>query len=215
MPHNRVIIEGQLGGTEERWSTSCAFQGSLGDAVVDPDLLSNWCNAIMANLDINPGFSGGLKNMIGSSSTFDKVSAYFYPSVAGNATAAGESTVAAVAGSGGVILPYQSSLVFTLQTGQPGRSYRGRMYLPFVTAAMVNGRISTSSTTLAARALQVSTLLATIADEMPSIAGGRPVIVSKAQNAITPVISVRVGNVMDTQRRRRDALAESFGTAPV
>lgn len=215
MSFNRIHIEGALGGTEERWSTSVAFAGPGATGVVDPSELSNWCDAILTELDTNATFSGGLKNMIGSTSNYDRVSAYFYPSVNGNATSAGESTLPAVAGSGTVVLPFQSSLVVTLQTGIPGRSFRGRMYWPFITSTMTNGRINTSSVTLAQRAEYFAALLEAIgaaAETLPSMA---PRVVSKTQEAVTLVTSVRVGNVMDTQRRRRDALTETFGTANV
>lgn len=43
----------------------------------------------------------------------------------------------------------------------------------------------------------------------------QPVIYSPTLDALTPVSAVRVGNVLDTQRRRRDAVPETYVTVPL
>jgi hypothetical protein len=44
--------------------------------------------------------------------------------------------------------------------------------------------------------------------------GGRLVIWSKAAQTVTDITAIRVGHVVDTQRRRRRSLSESY-TAPI
>jgi hypothetical protein len=120
-----------------------------------------------------------------------------------------------VAGSGTTVLPLQSALVYTLVTARPGRSYRGRMYWPVLTQAIpADGKLPTTSITLAARALSFVQMLETLSQEAP-LATMAPVVVSKAQNVVTEVTAVRVGNVVDTQRRRRDNLVETFASQAI
>ena len=128
---------------------------------------------------------------------------------------AAESIGSSYSGSGTITNPFQSALVATLQTGRPGRSYRGRMYLPFLTSAFNAGKISTTSVTLGARAAAVADLLADTATAASSFPGLQPAVVSKAADAVTSVTSVRVGDIMDTQRRRRDSLVETFGSSTI
>lgn len=215
MPFNRLRVEGRLGNEGERWSVGMAYATTGGNAVSDSGDLTDWCNEVHDLWASANAYIGTLKNMIGSTSNVDLVSAYYYASTDGAALASGESSRAAVAGSGSMVLPYQSALVATMGTGRPGRSFRGRQYWPFPTAVMTNGKISTSSITLVARAQAIRDYLVECGDLALTLPGLVPVVVSKTAAAVTPVTSVRVGDVMDTQRRRRDSLIENFGVAGV
>lgn len=210
-----MIWTGKLAGTNEVWSTSCAFATVGGTAINDQQELTDWCNAAQALWAPGTGWPGTFRSMLGALSTLEKVSAYYYPTPSGGATVAAESTGSAISGSGTVTVPFQSALVATLQTGRPGRSYRGRMYLPFLTATFNLGKINTSSITLIARATAVADFLSDTAAAASSFPGLVPSVVSKTASAVTPVTSVRVGDVMDTQRRRRDDLVESFGVSSI
>lgn len=213
MPFQRIHIDGLLGSGAEEWSTSFAVQTLDGLGITDPVVLQDWATDIMTAWNVGTGWQGDLRSMLGSTSSITGIRIYNYQSTTDPANALGQSTSAAVAGSGTVILPFQSSLVYTLRTQVPGRRTRGRMYWPFLTATMLaTGQISTSVVTLAARASSFADMLNALCAAGPS-GTHIPVIVSKAGGTVTPVTSVRVGNIMDTQRRRRDALVESFGSA--
>ena len=77
MPYNRIIWTGSLGGTNERWSTSCAFATSTGLGVVDQGDLTAWCEAALALWAPGTGWSGTLRSMLGALSTIDKVIGYY------------------------------------------------------------------------------------------------------------------------------------------
>jgi len=44
---------------------------------------------------------------------------------------------------------------------------------------------------------------------------GQPAVISVTKGLVTPVTQVSIGDVVDTQRRRRDTLIETRLTAPV
>lgn len=116
-------------------------------------------------------------------------------------------------GQGAAKLPYQSSTVFSLRTTLPGGRGRGRLYWPAtaVTLAETTLRISTPTTSAIANAAKtyLSGIRTAIRTEEPL---SNLVVWSRINGATTNVSSLLVGDIVDTQRRRRDALSEAFTT---
>lgn len=106
-------------------------------------------------------------------------------------------------------LPAQCSVVVSLRTATAGSRARGRMYLPPCAAAALSsaGRLDTAE-------------LTNLADAMGSYfgamsaAGHTPTVFSGVGGVWTDYVitNIRVGNVIDTQRRRRADLAEVYQT---
>lgn len=207
---NRVVLEGGIGGGNDRWSTSCAFGGNGSTLVDDPADLQTWAAAISTGLATWTGTA--IEGISGTNTTIDGVSVYYYPDVTGPAAATGQSVVA-WAGTGTNIHPLPTSMVFSLGTGLAGRSYRGRMYWPAIAASVSSGGYF-STTLVGDVADDVVDLLAGIAGVVPGPGPIFPVVVSKTGGFVTGVTTVRVGTVPDTQRRRRDALTETYATRP-
>jgi hypothetical protein len=124
---------------------------------------------------------------------------------------------AAVYGGGsGAPFPPQIALVATLIAGSgKGLAGKGRMYLPGVRFNLdANGYISNSD------ALAVATNLRLFVNAVNGLtAGSGNVVINASQGNASllginarnlPVNGIRVGNVFDTQRRRRNGLAESY-----
>lgn len=113
----------------------------------------------------------------------------------------------------------QVSLVMTLQTDKrvdPGKY--GRFYLP---TAVPSGRNKYRPSNTNKKASQTAILLAALNRR---VGGGladvrvRPAAVTSASNfsgSYRPFTSVKVGNVYDTQRRRRNKIGETYETASV
>lgn len=126
---------------------------------------------------------------------------------------------AAVGGSASAALPPQVALVATLANSLPrGLATKGRMFLPGINSIVdATGHIGVSSTG------SISTNLKTFFDAIYNDADlpGNPVLASVGRGplhtdgAIRRISTVRVGNVFDTQRRRRNALTESYTTKTV
>ena len=100
-------------------------------------------------------------------------------------------------------LPANCAIVTTMRTSRIGRSYRGRLYWPFVTESNVTG-----NTIIAGH---VTGMLAATSDLVTRLdaAGGTVAVLSRRNggaerslNVLTPVTVVGMNNGVDTQRRR-------------
>lgn len=112
--------------------------------------------------------------------------------------------------------PAQDSVVVSLLTdAQRGRAHRGRFYPPtgYIAPNAATGRLSSSDTTTMAES--AATLINNLNDQ-PGLDLEDPTIVIASSlgtpGPVRPVTRVAVGNVVDTQRRRRKSLPEAYAT---
>lgn len=109
-------------------------------------------------------------------------------------------------------LPLQNSEVVSHRTLQTGRAGRGRMYLPAITESLTDthGQISSSNCTDIA-ANQV-TLLESLSQGsgVPATWTLRPIVTGGNWTRYGVITQVKVGNIIDTQRRRRRSLTETY-----
>lgn len=114
------------------------------------------------------------------------------------------------------ILPLQNSIVSSLRTQQVGRRGRGRMFLPGPVAGnLLNGRLNAGVPASYATAMK-NFLEACRLDG--NGAGGvyvAPCVTGAPFSDYALINQVRVGDVVDTQRRRRAGLTEAFSNAAV
>ncbi len=108
----------------------------------------------------------------------------------------------------------QIALAVSLDTERRGASGRGRFYMPGFSGSAnpTTGRIEPFVADQAASAAQ--TMLNAV-NNLPSVDGlasPRVVIVS-SKGFVSPVTSVRVGQVLDTIRSRRNAIGEAYGAS--
>lgn len=116
-----------------------------------------------------------------------------------------ESFIAPVPGTvTGPGLPYGVAICMTMRTAVYGRSGRGRMYLPAPAASNLNvsGRLAGTNNDYYAE--QVATYAGT--PVTPDIVGGVVSLTTLTWNQLT---AVECGDVLDSQRRRRDNLVEA------
>lgn len=117
-----------------------------------------------------------------------------------------------------ISMPNQCAVVASLLTGVPGARGRGRLYLPSLGVLVgTTGRIQPG--TVGPLAASVQTLLNGLNTQVGAefdtdftyvcVASG----VGTGTNA--RVTTVRVGDVIDTQRRRRDAIPETYSALAV
>jgi hypothetical protein len=121
---------------------------------------------------------------------------------------------------GGNPFPPQIALVATLIAGSgKGLAGKGRMYLPGVQEVInVNGHLGAAFTGGLATGLAAFFNTINSSFEMP----GQVINASKGRSKLAgigarsvPVNGVRIGSVYDTQRRRRNGLAETYANAVV
>lgn len=117
------------------------------------------------------------------------------------------------------IHPPQTALVFSLRTAVPGRSGRGRLYWPALgaTLAAATLRLNAPAPQGIADAIcayldLVGTTLKNNLHPTPSLVNCKLAVVSTTKKNHQLVNSIQIGNVLDTQRRRRDRLIEEYTT---
>ncbi len=103
----------------------------------------------------------------------------------------------------GEMLPFQCATVVSLLTASATRHGRGRFYLPPLAALVLDGgRISAAS--LAVLDTAWTAFFASLNTD-----GVTPVVRNRTGHISTTVTSARIGDVIDTQRRRRNKLTET------
>jgi hypothetical protein len=104
----------------------------------------------------------------------------------------------------GEMLPFQCATVVSLLTASATRHGRGRFYLPPLAVSTIDqGRISSA-------ALAVLDTAWTAFFDSLNTDGVTPVVRNRTGHISTTVTSARIGDVIDTQRRRRNKLTETY-----
>ena len=117
----------------------------------------------------------------------------------------------------GGLLPLQIAQVVSLRTNNSSKRGRGRVYLPGMTSTSISGTNGTMNATFRTNMLGTfKTLL-----EALSIGSGgsppivRPVVIGSPWTTYYQVTEIRMGNLLDTQRRRRRQLEEVYTVAAI
>jgi len=101
-------------------------------------------------------------------------------------------------------LPFQVAVVISLLTDTATRHGRGRLYLPAPDVSMcTNGALSSTCLT------NLDAGFTALFDSL-NTGGLTPVVRNRTGHTSTVVTSARVGSVFDTQRRRRNKIAETY-----
>jgi hypothetical protein len=213
----KVTLSGTMLGGQEMWQTGFYVGSATQDAAVPNqayadavrDAWVTFWQAASTPISSTYIFTGVklarlLKN--GDYDAGDVIQSFPTPAKPG-ASAAGQ-------------LPPQCSLVATLVAGSgKGLAGKGRMYLPGVNASMdATGHITTlnaqnTATNLAAFFNTINGSFDAPGEVINVSRGHKNLLGVGARNV--PINGIRVGNVYDTQRRRRNALAETYSTAVV
>ena len=129
--------------------------------------------------------------------------------VSGGQLTGAESTRADAGTSTATCLPFQCAPVVTLRTSTLSRAGRGRFYAP----SLAVDQVAAGRMTTAAR----DTLADAAEDLIQGLTagGGNVVIYHRGLGTTTTVTSLDVGDVIDTQRRRRNKLIEARTSRPL
>lgn len=204
--HNVVRILGSLPGGEV-WSVNPKYiAGPEGLKTSYEDLLS-WAEGIVS---LNSGaiFPVNMRPLLSAAASVTAVRCE-YRGPSGDLVQAAEAVpVSPVFGTGNPSKPFQTSLVSSLLTGRPGRSFRGRLYWPALAVPLGLTDLRVPDTNLQDYTSAIALFL-----EQVSIIGAPEndmtlAVVSETLSVATPVTQISCGDVLDVQRRRRDSLVE-------
>jgi len=117
-------------------------------------------------------------------------------------------------GTGTVGHPFQSAAVLSLRTATPGASGRGRLYLPATGVALDLSSLRISGIVPANLLIGMQTYLSGI---LTALRAQKPAtslaVYSRKNSQLNLVNAISAGDIVDTQRRRRDTLVENYVTA--
>jgi len=205
----RVTIGGTL-GPGEIWSVNPHYQVTINTAAITPLELNAAAAAILLK---DPGtLLLGMLSTIGTI-TRCRVEARNY---AGELQAVGEATKTTPwAGSNSPNMPLQVSACASLRTPFAGASNRGRLYWPHLQGSLVATTARISTAQAGAFATAMASYLEDVHDALVASIPGKgtfPLVVYSGTKAhANQVTSIQAGDVLDTQRRRRDSLLETYG----
>lgn len=212
MPYFRVSLGGVFGSTGEVWSVNpnYAIEGEVG---VTWDQGAGDA-ALVAISAIDPG--AGPKNIM---STACNLSRYRLELRSDQNELLGLSEHILgfpITGSGTPTKPPQAAAVLSLRTNTPGPSGRGRLYWPALSATLGSGTLRMVNTQMQPFVDDMAEYLQAVGEVLRDVAVGPPfiscplIVKSKTRGLESPVIRVQAGDVVDTQRRRRDKLTETY-----
>lgn len=196
MPTYDLIYRGALHGAEA-WAYSCAVTGSgtLSDAAT---AAADAGTAMFAATDFDDTFYTGI--------TWVDILVNQIPD--GGVGPVIDSQVIAFADAGagtGASTPNQCAIVVSKQTGFAGSRNRGRMYLPPPGTSSLTSAGRLSATALTGLSNGITAWKNSLVGD-----GFTPVLVSPSQNANVVITTLRIGNVIDTMRSRRNSLVEAY-----
>lgn len=212
----KVSINGTMFGGLEHWSTGFYLGATGADAVAPTDafmaiLASSWktfFTAASSKIGLDYSTTSYRAALMGTDGK----------AIPGAINNFYEGTPYTGAG-GPAKLPPQCALVATLTTATPrGLGSKGRMYLPGISASVgSDGHIQPTDTLAIATNLRNFLAALNASVEHPGTVitasqGSKAPLVGAPVNRV--VSGVKVGNVYDTQRRRRNELVESYSFSP-
>jgi hypothetical protein len=212
VPFVRLSITGTLPGGEV-WSVNPAFIGNFETTPPTHAQLQTWATAAASyfyGIDVNDV----LMKLLSSAGTIGTIRASYYGADGRLADYAEASEPTETPGVGSLVQSPTAALCISLYTEIPGRQYRGRIYWPALGANLdsTTGRVDTP--TVLAAATDGASMLAAMEAACPAGWDAVLAVYSGTRGAGTAVASIRVGNVLDSQRGRKDALVEAYSSTP-
>lgn len=210
MPDYLVTLRGTLspGTLTEIFSHQIAVVSSRSDQQVATDAATTWAAAWndATNVSLKPAFSPTVAYT-------EATCAEILDFLDGALSAAYHAPITGVAGTGVAALPSQNAVAVSLTGGTKpnGTPMKGRFYLPTPSAAA----ILTATGLLASSAQAAMTKLAADWIDAMNLLGDIVCIWSRRWTSFNVVEQVRVGDRVDTIRRRRNAKPESYAIEPI
>jgi len=201
IPVAKVVASGTMASGIQSMSFGLYIDAGFTDFISQATL-----DAFLA--DVKPTYeaflgSGSVKSFWTADCQFDTLRAYFIPATGHTATLLSETALTSpIVGTGTANHPTATSIVISNRTELPGRSGRGRIYLPANGIAGGAADHVSSDAAIDGLGTAYATFLSTlIADTY------LPIVASFTKAVVNNIRSYVIDNKFDTQRRRGDQIA--------
>jgi hypothetical protein len=204
-----ISIRGSL-PQGEVWSVNPAFIGNFTTAVPSHAALQSVVTRLAGGAASI--VTGALRDGLSSQGTVDSFRVSYYGTDGKLADYAEGVLASPLAGQNALQLPLTAAVALSLYSEIPGRRYRGRLFWPALGLSLdsTTGRIPQSLTTALATAAR--TMLVSLESALDPGWDAVPAIWSKTNGSGVEVSQVRVGDVPDSMRTRKDALTENYSS---
>lgn len=207
----RVSVGGGI-ATEEVWSITPNFL--MPNTLVAPSaqLLNAAASAVLALTPPTP-----IRALLSSAANISRCRIEARLEGSDQIITVGEAGSPTVAGSGNATKTFQTSMCFSLRTPLAGGRFRGRLYLPALGANISTTTLRVPSANQTQALENMITWLQQIEDAIRTALSEADMylaVYSRANGEATVVSRIEVGDVLDTQRRRRDKATETYASAP-
>lgn len=186
-----ITLSGRLSGAE-------TFATTVWTANGDP---SNYTVGSAAQLVAAASFQSMItvwKSLLNTGSAYQTLTLRAYGAPGQGSQLTSTAPINGAVGTGDTPVPNQICRVASLYTATANRRGRGRMYFPSNGVGVVanDGRLALGTNFIDTLAAWLGVIDA--------------VVVSESDSVARPVTSLRIGDVPDTQRRRRDGMVEQY-----
>lgn len=196
-------------GPVEPWSVTLQF--ALGTTLTTLSQLQSIVNYVMTD----SATVTAMKAVLATDQNVTDVVGMYYPTATGAASMSTTSTGASYASTTGPIHAPQVCVVVSLRTATAGRSYRGRVYIPYrLAGVLANGSVNTAGQTACATAVSAVQAAVVAGCSINSVAAV-PAVFSRTTGNQTTITQLLVGSQCDTQRRRNRNRDETYSTHTV
>jgi hypothetical protein len=203
----RLSIKGALPGGEE-WSTNPCWTISDFGVPTTPAQIQAVATACAG---VSP--PAGLRAAFSTATNIHSIRVEARTSDGTLENLAEDALAAASPGTGTTPHPYQIAWVASLRTAQVGATGRGRLYFPATGIPLEAGSLRPSTVNTNSFSLGVKTYLSDLQTQIRATFAGAGLIVwSRTSQAMNLVDRIQAGDILDTQRRRRDTLVEAYSS---
>ena len=210
--HNVVRINGTLPGGEV-WSVNPKYNSPAGP-ITDYDELLAWAENFAESItEWTSAFP--LRQLLSTAAAITSVRMEYRQADDTLGQAAEYIFPTPFAGTGAANKIFQSSVVCSILTGRPGRSYRGRIYWPALNAGLDTQLRLTEATRNGIVAAFFNLFQEVTTAAFPIQPDMTLRVVSQTLDVSTPATLIQVGDILDIQRRRRDSLQEFYSSYPM
>lgn len=206
----RAVIRGTIASVQT-WSTHIDFT-QIGTGAVSQSALDTWLASFKTAVNTWWGAAGSMAANNDNTLVANQLVGYYYLTALSAPSLTSLQTLSLAGTSvASVNNDYRTAMCVSLLTNVPGRTNRGRIYLPVNRIALSSSHRFTS-----AQGSQMATAVANLIDAGNLIALGSNAVGAGPYNSTHPYQTVRVDDLPDTQRRRTNKLVPAvIGTAPI